>query len=302
LEVRVLNLFQIECFLALSESLNFTQAANNKFITQPTLSRNIATLEQELGVQLLYRSTKAVTLTAAGAAFAKDCVRLVEVWNESVEQAKSAQEGTTGVLTLGIQRDTFEPFTVDLVREFRAKHSGIELILKPLGVTQLPEGLNTATLDLIIADGMPPLQHPGRLLLSSRQECAALPIGHPLAERSELHMEELRQERFVAMSPNASSSGYQLLIQKAIEANFTPNIVAFSDYVPGVMMLVACDVGVSVLYHDLAVQTHDRVKFVPLVGVTPFKRWLMWDRSSKNPAVQVFVSFAEERQTVEEPS
>ena len=68
-----MNSFQAECFLALSKSLNFTQTAQEMYISQPTLSRNIAALEQEIGVQLLVRNTKSVELTAAGRHFAESC-------------------------------------------------------------------------------------------------------------------------------------------------------------------------------------------------------------------------------------
>ena len=121
-------------------------------------------------------------------------------------------------------------------------------------------------------------------------------MDHPLADRKDLRMEELKQEKFVAMSPAASSSGYYLLVQKAIEANFTPNIIALSDFVPG-LMLVACGTGISILYRDLAPQTYDRVVFVPLIGVDPFRRWLMWNKDSNSPIVPKFVQFAKDHRS-----
>ena len=190
--VILLNTFQIECFLALSRSLNFTQTSEDLFVSQPTLSRNIAALETELGVQLLVRNTKSVELTAAGRRFAKRVASSIEGFQDAVEEARLARDGVVGSLRLGIQVDTFEPFVVDLVNCFRKEHPQIELKLRPMSISKLQRGINNGTLDLVIGAKETNLRHPGQLLLSERAECVALPAGHPLAEREILQMEELR--------------------------------------------------------------------------------------------------------------
>lgn len=289
-----MNIFQLECFLALSHSLNFTLTSEEMFITQPTLSRNIASLEQEIGMQLLIRNTKSVELTAAGETFAKRAAKMLEEYNRGIEEAKQARDGVTGKLRLGIQQDAFEPFIVDLIHIFQAKHPDIQLQLCPMSMSKLIQALDQGELDAIIAAGQPGLKNPGKMLLFERQECAVLPNEHPLALRESVLMEELKNERFVAMSPAASTSGHYLLLKYASDAGFAPNIVSLVDSVPAVMMQVACGVGIAVLYKDLSINSHDRLRFVPLKGVDTFKRWLMWDMDSHNPALDAIISTANE--------
>lgn len=289
-----MNLFYLECFLALSQSLNFTQSASEMYITQPTLSRNIAALEQEVGVQLLIRNTKTVELTAAGRSFASDCAKILDRYNHSVENAKQARDGITGKLTLGIQQDTFEPFIVDLVRKFQTDYPSIHLQIKPLSVSKLLQGLSSGKVDFVIGANTSDLEQSAQLLLSERQECAVLPVDHPLANETTLRKEQLKDETFVVISSTASVSGHYLLIKNANDAGFAPNIVATADCVPAVMMLVACGLGVAVLYQDLAVHSYGRVKFVPLTGVDPFKRWLMWNERNPNPAAPSLIRCAAE--------
>lgn len=291
-----MTIFQIECFLALSQSLNFRQTSEDLFISQPTLSRNIASLEQELGVQLLVRNTKTVELTAAGKRFSGSASDLLQRYQRSIEDAKQARDGRVGQLKLGIQMDTFEPFVVDLVNAFRAGHPEIELQLRPLSVSRLQRELNGGRLDLIIGSGESSLKHPGKLLLSERSECVVLPINHPLAEHESIRMEELREETFVSMSPITSASGQYLLLKYANDAGFTPNIAATAESVPALMMLVACGVGITVLYQDLAIHSRHRLKFVPLESVESFKRYLVWDEENRNPALNAFLRCAEEYQ------
>ena len=292
-----MTIFQIECFLALSQSLNFTQTSEDMFISQPTLSRNIASLEHELGVQLLMRNTNTVELTAAGKRFSGTAADFLSRYQKSVEDAKQARDGQVGQLKVGIQQDTFEPFAVDLIRQFRAEHPAIELRLVPLSISKLQRELNSGRLDLIIGAGESSLKHPGRILLSERPECAVLPTGHPLSERESVRMEELRDETFVSMSPRSSASGHYLLLKYAHESGFSPNIVATAESVPSLMMLVACGVGISVLYQDLAINAYERLRFVPLEGVEKFRRYLMWDEESRNPALNAFIRCAEEHIT-----
>lgn len=96
------------------------------------------------------------------------------------------------------------------------------------------------------------------------------------------------------MSPIASASGYYLLLKYANEAGFTPNIMATAESVPALMMLIACGKGIGVLYRDLAVHSRDRLCFIQLEGVDSFKRYLLWDEESRNPALNAFLRCAEE--------
>ena len=289
-----MNTFQAECFLSLSKTLNFTQTSEEMYISQPTLSRSIAALEQEVGVQLLVRNTKTVELTAAGKCFAANCLALMESYNRGITEARQAREGSIGHLKLGFQQDAFEPFIVDLVNDFQAAHPRIQVELCPRCMSDLMTQLNIGKLDCIVSVGETNLTHPGRLLLSERQECAALPADHPLADRSSINLRELQNERFVAMSPVASIPGFNLLQHYTRETGFTPNVVAFAHNVAALMMMVACHVGVTVLYRDLEIHVRGRVRFIPLEDITPFQRWLIWDRENPNPALKSFLACAEQ--------
>ncbi len=288
------NSFQIECFLALSESLNFTHTASALFITQPTLSRIISSLEKELNMKLLDRNSRGVALTPAGKAFAEECPAIINAYRTSVLKAELAQKGSIGTLKVGFQRDTFEPFTVDLIKTFTQRFPNIFVELIPLSPSELLQAFDGRSVDAVVAGGVPQTESAKRLLLNSRVECAALPLGHPFENRESIRMEELKGEKFVIMSRNASCSGYESIIQKAIDAGFTPQIVAETDYVPSVLMLVACNKGISILYKDLESTARGKVKFVPLENVKTFDRWLIWDSKSENPCLEHLVHTAEE--------
>lgn len=284
-----MTIFQLECFSALAESLNFTHTANVMYITQPALSRTISSLEQELQLTLLQRTTHNVTLTPAGRVFAQECVRILDDFRRGTNRARSAQVGQIGSLQVGFQRDTFETFVVDCLNDFRTQHPDIALELFPFSPTTLLSSLGEHTVDAVIAGGMPPATTTQSLLIASRQECAVFPLDHPLAKRESVTMQELREEPFIVMSRSVSCGGYESVIQKALDAGFEARIVAQVDLVPTLMTLVACGQGISILHHDMAASVNGRLAFVPIRGVPLFRRWLMWDNANQNPCLQALI-------------
>lgn len=290
-----MTLFQLRCFVSVADTLNFTRSANELYISQPALSKSISALEQELNLQLLSRSKRVVSLTAAGKLFAEECRKIISSFESSVTRAQMAVSGTVGVLRLGFQRDTFEPVTVELVRAFCAGHPDITVDLIPCSPTEQIRGLEYGELDAIIAgDNAVPFTPDNHLLLTSRIECAALPEGHRLADRQFIRLEELKDEPFITMSPLASRLGYESLIQKTMNAGFSPRIVAQVDYVPSLLMLIACEKGVSILYRNLEKSADSKVVFVPLEDVVPFRRWLIWNETNPNPCLKHLIRTAEQ--------
>ena len=89
-----MNTTQIKCFLALSETLNFTKAAARLYLSQPALSRQIATLEQELNTLLLIRDSKNVRLTPAGALLAEELSGLNTALEDLISRTKAMGRAT----------------------------------------------------------------------------------------------------------------------------------------------------------------------------------------------------------------
>lgn len=79
-----MTIFQLECYYALAQSLNFTQTASQQYITQPALSRSISSLEKELGIKLVNRTTHTVSLTPAGRVFAEECRKIISTYQDGV--------------------------------------------------------------------------------------------------------------------------------------------------------------------------------------------------------------------------
>lgn len=281
-----MTLNQLESFLVLAQRLSFTQAAEDLFISQPTLSRIISALEQELGLQLFYRSSRSVSLTPAGRAFARECPRILDSYRTGVDAALLAQRGLRGSITVGILRDTFDTGAVKIYQRMAAEYPQIHIVLREFNHSDLIRTFMAGEVDAIIntGDTLPPEEVESIILRRDRQ-CAVVPVYAPMAQMRSLRMEDLKDENFVVMSRTSSLPGYGMLWRMATEAGFTPKVTAEAGYVPSLLMMVACGVGVSTLTDNLEYLAQGMVSFIPLVGVPLSCHTFAWRRDNRNPSL-----------------
>ena len=281
-----MTLNQLESFLVLTQKLSFTQAAEYLFISQPALSRMISALEQELGIQLFYRSSRSVALTPAGRAFANECPRILDSYHASVDAALQAQQGFRGSITVGVLRDTFDASAVKLYQQMGAEYPQIHVAFREFSHSDLIRALMSGEADAIINMGEAlPEENVESVILRRDRQCAVVPTNSPLAQMRSLRMEDLREENFVVMSRASSLPGYGLLWKMAADAGFTPKVVAEANYIPSLLMLVACGVGVSTLTDNLEYLSQEMVSFIPLVGVPLSCHSFSWRKDNQNPSL-----------------
>ena len=130
-----MNTFQLTCFLAVAEYLNFTQAANHLHVTHPAVSQQIQSLEKEMNVKLFERSTRSVRLTEEGKAFLSDAQQIVTISEQAKKRFSStASSENVTLLTLGCSSFScmlflsriygcFTLTTLICTRSFRSFHS-----------------------------------------------------------------------------------------------------------------------------------------------------------------------------------
>ena len=281
-----MTLTQLESFLVLAQRLNFTQAAEDLFISQPALSRMISALEQELGIQLFYRSSRSVSLTPAGRSFAQECPRILDSFRAGVDAAMLAQQGFRGEVSVGILRDTFDSNAVQIYQRMAEEYPKIHIAFQELSHSDLIRAFMAGELDAIINYGEPLSQEETESIVLRRdRQCAVVPLRSPLAQMHSLRMEDLRDEDFVVMSRISSLPGHGLVWKMAAEAGFVPRVAAEANYVPSLLMMVACGMGVSTLTDNLEYLAEGMVRFIPLVGVPLSFHAFTWRRDNRNPSL-----------------
>lgn len=192
-------------FVAVAEELHFTRAAERLYIAQPALSEQVRRLEDELGVELLRRSTRKVELTAAGEEFLSRARRILAEADEALADASRAARGETGRIRVATGATAGLELVPRVLRAFREERPLVHLDLRQSNWEDLSGGLRDGLADAAFV--WLPFDHGGLSFATLHVEprVVALEAGHPLAAERELLVEQLVDEPWpwVATDPVA---------------------------------------------------------------------------------------------------
>ncbi len=242
-----MELRQLRYLIALAEEQNFTRAAEREHIAQPAMSQQIRRLEEEVGLELVDRSTRRATMTEAGhmlVARARRVLAEVEAaWSE-LELIRGVQRGR---VTLGVMH-TMGP--VDISRAlavFHDRHPAVELTVREYSSEELADLLRVDELDLAFLSVTDRIERRslGLQQLVSEELVVVLPRGHRLADRTDLTMSELADEQFISF--REGSRLRELLMAAGEQAGFTPQVMLESNESRRIRRLVERGMGVAIL-------------------------------------------------------
>ena len=236
----------VEHFKAVAEELHFTRAANRLNIAQPALSRSIKHLEGQIGVQLLERNNRNVSLTNAGKVFLDGCQRLIDSMEGTVIQARKATVGEAGHLIIGYTDFAISGLMPEILRDFRRLYPDISV--EPVhGFTRAQlNDLESERLDLGFITG--PFERPGYKSVTVQRDSfsAVFYENHPLAEKETVQLSELAEEPFILGSQDDWKHYHDHLFRICRKAGFVPDIVQRAFNIEGIFGLVACEMGITI--------------------------------------------------------
>jgi len=257
-------------------------------MTQPPLSRQIQQLEAELGVQLIDRTTRTVTLTPAGVAFLPDARRILQLAEGAAQTVKRVPAGDLGTVVIGFTAASAHAVLPPLLEATRARLPDVKLDLREMVTAAQIEGLVTGELDLGLA--RPPLKRPGLVSrpLLHEQLVAALPADHPLASLGrQLTLNDLDGQDVVMYSPVQARYFNELLISTFTIAGATPRYVQTVTQVHTMLVLVRSGIGIALVPASAATLHPEGVAFrsIGAFRERPVELDAVWRSDSTNPAL-----------------
>ncbi|BDY05586.1 LysR family transcriptional regulator [Ferrimonas sp. YFM] len=214
----------LNCFLALVKCGNYTKAADQLFMTQPTLSKMIQRLEESLGTPLLVRSNQGIRLTPAGEHLKQTSESIVGQWHRLQQELGSLTDLTSGTLRLGIC-PMLSSLMIELLSQFRQRYPGVVLKMSEYGGYGCEQALIADKLD--IAFTALPVTHSEQLdykQLAQYPLWVCLPHSHPLTEKTSIQWQDFHNESFVLYNEDFSLAQ---LISRLSQQNGVKLKVAF---------------------------------------------------------------------------
>jgi DNA-binding transcriptional LysR family regulator len=232
-------------FLAVAETLHFSQAAAQLGMAQPPLSQQIRSLERIIGYPLFERTTRGVRLTKVGEYFRERARNTVIRMRDDLEMARRLGSGQEGVLTVGFSGSVMLTTLPKAIERYRRLYPKVELRLRELVTAEQMPSLLDGTLDLgFLRDGEP---QDGLSIESILRErfIAVLPSGHKLASKFTIRPRDLRNESFVLFARRMGPLAFDRTLACCEAEGFRPNVVQEAPQWPTVVRLVAAGSGIS---------------------------------------------------------
>jgi len=240
-----IELRHLRYFLAVADSLHFSQAAQHLGIAQPPLSQQIKRLEHLLGHRLFDRTTRGVKLTLAGQLLAERARGTLEKVEDDLAQVRRLGRGEEGTLTVGFSGSVMFANLPAAIESYRSRYPKVELRLRELATSAQIAALLSGTLDLaFLRDGDPTEGIQSSPLLEERY-VAVLPETHALARKSTLRVQHLGKEPFVLFARRMGPLAFDRTVACCERNGFRPNIVQEATQWATIVSLVAAGLGVS---------------------------------------------------------
>lgn len=292
-----MNINQLRYFVAVAEHRSFTKAATQYYLSQTAVTLQVRALEEALGVQLLDRNSRPVSLTPAGAVFLTEAKAILERMNTAVSRTKDASTGLVGTLRIGYTKGYERSDLSNKLRAFHREYPNILLTCFRCDTDQLAAGLLNGEYDVIFTwDSTNIRQEPqiSSRLVEQARLVVALYGSHPFARRTALRREELKNETILYMTPSGtgSSFGDSRFMQMYQNAGYQPNILLRSNDVESILMMVAAEEGISILpaYCTDKLTNAENLLFIPLLGEDETEDILaVWRKDDPSQALQHFL-------------
>ncbi|MDB6123249.1 MAG: LysR family transcriptional regulator [Pedosphaera sp.] len=265
-----MELRHLRYFLAVGEALNFTKASAQLRVAQPALSRQVQDLEDEIGVDLLRRSPRGVTLTGEGKLFLEEVRELLKRADESVEKVRALARGEYGELHVGYAPSPTVEILPPALTAFQKAVPRVKVLLHDLSTDELLAGLRNATLELAIM--VPPTgdQTAGIQfeVLRTYPLCVAMTAAHPFARMKSIALEKLAAEPLVTFRRKDYPESYRFLDRLFASFPTKPRIAVECDSASSLITEVEAGRGLALVTPIFKHVAGKRLLFRPLTGTT----------------------------------
>ncbi len=253
--------------LAVAETLHFGRASDRVLVSQPSLSRQVRALEREIGVTLFDRTSRRVTLTAAGAAFVPVAQRALELLELGGERARESARGQLGQLRLGFVATAAIDVLPRVLTLHRARRPQVSVILSECATAEQMQLLLTGDLDVGFGRDMPAIEGLRVDVIRTEAIRVAVPDAHPLARLTTIRPSDLAGQPIVRLPPGMSRRADLLLAQVSASAmtdSPDPADVQQARQYMTLLALIAAGMGIALVPQPVTELRQDGVRYVPL--------------------------------------
>ena len=257
----------IKRFVVVAECLNFSKAADAMFISQPTLSYSISSLEKKLGTPLLVRNTKSVKLTRAGELFLPAATEIVEAYQNAINGINQEFNLGGDTLNIGYIGPAMDNMLSGWVKKFREVYPDVKIHILHYTSSKVAEAFQNRAVHLGILYKMNLVNLPGLKYreVGNERFKVLLNSEHPLASCERIDLQQLKDEPFLICERSCSPNYYDKVYAICEKRGLKPKISQTLGQVSDIYRVVGAGLGVAIMSHSES-RSYDayNVKFVDI--------------------------------------
>jgi DNA-binding transcriptional LysR family regulator len=241
------DLRQLKYFVTVAEELSFVRAAQRLHMSQPPLSQHIKALEEELGVELLFRNKREVRLTDAGRVFLAESRDLLARAQAVTHRTRQAAGGEQAELRVGMATSALFHVLPRLLERLAEQLPGVRISVTDMNSEEQVRSLGVDKLDLGFIHARADLRGLQQLRVVTDTFALVLPAGHPMAARADLALSDVQSEPMVAFSREHAPALFDALIASCQHEGFSPRIAHIARHPASLLQMVRLGLGVSIV-------------------------------------------------------
>lgn len=283
---------QIRYFLALAESLNFTRAAEQCYVTQPALTQAIKRLEDELGGELVYRDGRDTHLTELGKRILGQFGKIDHAKHIIKATAKAISSGEVAELNIGIMCTIGPRVLSQLLDEFQKQHLAISVTLHDVDPDIIAEKLLSGELDgaFCARHGEPHYQL-SYLKLFEEQMVIAFPSSHRFSSMDTVPLREISNQRYVDRVHCEFRDEFMTIFKKD---NLSLDIAFSSQREDWIQSMIRDGVGVCLIPQYSLLQPELDYRPVTQPTISRSVEFAVFDQPAVSPALEQLIKHVRE--------
>ncbi|GAY73973.1 LysR family transcriptional regulator [Lentilactobacillus kosonis] len=269
-----MKLTTLQYFVAVANEKSFTKAADELYISQPTLSRRIQELETELGVKLLLRQSHTLELTKEGEQFLIRAAEALEKIDDLSHMFDNHDQDAASVVKIGYLANFNLSIMYQLLNEFKSSYPKIQFILNADTPLNLVNGLDDGEYDLVfnLDNYFHDLTKITKSEFLKNRLQIAIPLTNSLSNQEVLHFADLKNETFILLERQQSPVIVDYVINLGLQNGFNIKANYYVNNLDEGLSMVSMGKGLAFLYsgmNDGQLESKYHIKIADLAGSSP---------------------------------
>ena len=284
-----MNTFQLTCFLTVAETLSFAKAAKMLNVTQPAVTHQIHSLEEELNAQLFKRTTRSVEITQEGLIFLNDAKNVLNIITLAKKRFEEPVVDERQFFSIACHSHIEMHLLPDILREMTQSYKTLHPIFQVVPFQHLYQLLEEGTADVVVA-----FQEKGQKNETGIYKelvqipiAGVLPADHPLAKEELLDEDDLRTQRLLLLDPQRCPDSLNA-VQHELTTGRSVSDLFMCSSADACITLARAGFGIAV-QPDFPSLRDPALAYIPIEGVEPLSYGAYYKSTAGKPLLKLFL-------------